>query len=123
MSLDKAISHNKERRRPYIGAKAIDCSCRNHGSCDWCRGNREYASRKKAEGANDRLKEYQGGTIMITTGQLEEICKAISREHGSDTPVCMQFYDDNGVMIDGDYIFSAIKRKDGTLYLANKVAK
>ena len=57
---------------------------------------------------------------MITTGQLEEICKAINREHGSDTPVCIQLYGDNGVMIDGDYIFSVGKRKDGTLYLSNK---
>ena len=36
MSLDKAIEHGKEHRKPYTGAKAIDCTCRNHGSCDWC---------------------------------------------------------------------------------------
>lgn len=36
MSLDKAIEHGKEERKPYRGAKAIDYTCRNHGSCDWC---------------------------------------------------------------------------------------
>jgi len=33
MSLDKAIQHGKEHRKPYHGAKAIDQTCRNHGSC------------------------------------------------------------------------------------------
>ena len=40
MSLDKAIEHNKENRKPYRGAKSVDPSCRNHGSCPWCRSNR-----------------------------------------------------------------------------------
>lgn len=43
MSLDKAIEHGKEHRR-WIGkkgyAKSVDTSCRNHGSCEWCKGNR-----------------------------------------------------------------------------------
>ena len=40
MALDKAILHGKEKRKPYYGTKAIDCSCRNHGTCDWCKANR-----------------------------------------------------------------------------------
>ena len=60
MSLDKAIQHGKEHRRPYTGAKAIDRTCRNHGSCEWCQGNRQYASRKKAEAAESRLRDYDG---------------------------------------------------------------
>lgn len=31
MSLDKAIIHKKEKRKPYTRAKAIAKSCRNHG--------------------------------------------------------------------------------------------
>ena len=42
MSLDKAIEHGKEKRKPYYGAQAIDCTCRPHGSCEWCRSNRMY---------------------------------------------------------------------------------
>ena len=42
MGLEKAIQHGKEKRRPYKGAKAVDCSCRNHGTCEWCRQNRMY---------------------------------------------------------------------------------
>ena len=42
LSLDKSILHNKEHRRPYYGSKAIDKSCRNHGGCGVCEGNRQY---------------------------------------------------------------------------------
>lgn len=34
MSLEKAIKYGKGYRKPYTGAKAIDCTCRNHGSCE-----------------------------------------------------------------------------------------
>lgn len=46
MSLDKAIKYGKEQRKPRRGAKAIDRSCRNHGSCPWCTANRLYSSKK-----------------------------------------------------------------------------
>ena len=46
--LDKAIRSGKEYRKPYRGVKAIDCTCRNHGSCPYCMGNRLY-NRKKIE--------------------------------------------------------------------------
>ena len=46
MALDKAIKSGKEHRKQYRGSKAIDRSCRNHGSCDWCRENRLHKFRK-----------------------------------------------------------------------------
>ena len=46
MSLDKAIKYGKEKRKPYTGSKAIACSCRNHGGCEWCLGNRLYKYKK-----------------------------------------------------------------------------
>lgn len=47
MSLDKAIEHGKEKRKPYRGSKAVDPTCRNHGSCKWCENNRKYKFRDK----------------------------------------------------------------------------
>ena len=47
MSLDKAIQHGKEHRKPYRGSKAIDATCRNHGGCPWCEENRKYKFRDK----------------------------------------------------------------------------
>ena len=49
MSLDKAIEHGREKRRPYHGSKSFDYTCRNHGGkgkrhCGWqchaCLSNR-----------------------------------------------------------------------------------
>lgn len=58
MSLDKAISYGKEHRKPYHGAKAVDSTCRNHGSCDYCKNNRLFSVHKHKEAADFRLKEY-----------------------------------------------------------------
>jgi hypothetical protein len=57
MSLDKAIDHRKEHRKQYYGSKAFDCSCRNHGSCDWCKENRLYASTKRMNAIKEQLGE------------------------------------------------------------------
>lgn len=58
MSLDKAIKYGKEKRKPYTGAKAIDCSCRNHGTCGWCEGNRLQQARREDEATDQALREY-----------------------------------------------------------------
>lgn len=42
MSLNKAIQHGKEHRKPYRGGKAIDKTCRNHGGCPACLSNRMH---------------------------------------------------------------------------------
>lgn len=47
MSLDKAIAHGKERRKPYRGSKAIDKTCRNHGGCPACLSNRMHKYKKR----------------------------------------------------------------------------
>jgi len=47
MSLDKAIKHGKEHRKPYRGAKAVDSTCRNHGSCSYCESNRLHKIKKQ----------------------------------------------------------------------------
>ena len=46
MSLDKAIEHKKEYRKKYYGAKRVSKSCRNHGGCEWCEGNRLHKYKK-----------------------------------------------------------------------------
>lgn len=64
MSLDKAIEHGKEKRKQYYGAKAVDRTCRNHGSCDWCKGNRLYKFKKKEpiEDNTENQEKYNGGS-------------------------------------------------------------
>lgn len=58
MSLNKAIEHNKEKRKPYVGSKAIDPSCRNNCGCDWCKENRMIHSLKQLERTQQDLNDY-----------------------------------------------------------------
>ena len=58
MSLDKSIQSGKEHRKPYRGAKAIDATCRNHGSCKWCEGNRTHKNDKRELAVEQELREY-----------------------------------------------------------------
>lgn len=58
MSLDKSIQSGKSHRKPYRGAKAIDATCRNHGSCEWCHGNRTHKNDKRELAAEQELREY-----------------------------------------------------------------
>lgn len=39
----------KTYKRPYTGSKRFDHSCRNHGSCGYCRDQRTYNLRKMIE--------------------------------------------------------------------------
>lgn len=48
MSLNKAILHGKENGKPYRKSKRFDKTCRNHGSCPYCRDNRLH-NRCKAD--------------------------------------------------------------------------
>ena len=57
MSHDKAIEHGKEKRKPYTGAKAVDRYCRNHGDCEFCKGNRLYQRHKVEEAGKQALEE------------------------------------------------------------------
>lgn len=61
MSLDKAIEHNKEHRKPYRGAKACDKTCRNHGSDDWAKSNRLNSRNRLIEKSNQELEEIKNG--------------------------------------------------------------
>lgn len=58
MSLDKAIEHGKEKRKPYMDSRAFVRSCRNHGWCEVCQGNRLYNRKKLEYKAKERLREY-----------------------------------------------------------------
>jgi hypothetical protein len=58
MNLDKAIEFGKEKRRKYRGAKAIDPSCRNHGSFR-CREDRMYSTRKAEQEAEEKYKDWE----------------------------------------------------------------
>lgn len=57
MGFEKAIEHGKTKRKAYRGSKSFDYSCRNHGSCSWCEGNRTYKNKKRELKSKDYLNE------------------------------------------------------------------
>ena len=61
MGLDKGIEHRKEHRKKYYGAKAIDKSCRNHGSDPWSEADRLYRANKEDEKTKNEIKDYKNG--------------------------------------------------------------
>lgn len=56
--LDKAIKSGKEHRKEYRGAKAVDKTCRNHGSDDWAKDNRLYRANKLLEKSEQDLENF-----------------------------------------------------------------
>ena len=62
MSMDKAIEHGKEHRKPWRGSarsKNFDKTCRNHDSCDYCKFNRLHTFMKNDSAAKSKLKEWE----------------------------------------------------------------
>lgn len=55
MSFDVEHINRKDHRKPYFGSKQFDTSCRNHGSCDYCKGNRTHKNAKRKEATNWKL--------------------------------------------------------------------
>lgn len=60
MSLNKGIKYGKEHRKDYRGSKVFDRSCRNHGTCQFCRENRIFSNFRRAFSSLMQLKEYFG---------------------------------------------------------------
>lgn len=58
MSLEKAIKHGKEWRKPYRGAKAVDSWCRVHGACNACTSNRLTKHRRKQQAQDEQLDNH-----------------------------------------------------------------
>ena len=59
MSLEKAIEYRKEKRKPYRGSKRVDRTCRNHGSCPHCEGNRTIQSKRELEDVTEQEDEFR----------------------------------------------------------------
>jgi hypothetical protein len=58
MSMDKAIRHGKEKRRPYHGSKVFDRSCRDN-TCPFCLGSKLHQQRKAEASAQSQLSEQE----------------------------------------------------------------
>ena len=91
MSLDKAIKHGKEKRKPYRDSRQFDRHCCNHGNCDWCNDNRLYQRTKEEQKANSKIKEesQEPKSYFIMDADLEEPnCYRCDHAHRNDDEFC-----------------------------------
>ena len=56
MSFYKNYPNRKDRRGPYYDTRQFDAGCKNHGSCDWCKGNRTHKNARRAPIVEDEYK-------------------------------------------------------------------
>ena len=59
MSLDKAIQHGKEKRKPYRGCKSCDPAYHNHDSDTYMIKGRLHNRTKAEQQATAKIKETQ----------------------------------------------------------------
>ena len=76
MGLEQAITHGKEHRKEYRGGKACCKSCRNHGGCPVCEGNRAYSTVKGQQAADAAMdQDFEPYYIDDSAAEIrEEIC-------------------------------------------------
>ena len=58
MGFEKIYPNRKDKRKRYRGSKAFDRTCRNHGSCPWCKSNRQHSNNKEELRYKESLKDF-----------------------------------------------------------------
>lgn len=58
MSLDKAIEHGQEHRKPYYRRDRFDRTCRPHGGCPWCERDRTVWRKKFRAAVQSNIEEW-----------------------------------------------------------------
>ena len=58
MSFDTEYPNRKDRRKPYRKSAAFDPSCRPHGGCPWCEGNRKHAEIVRKQATEDDFQAW-----------------------------------------------------------------
>ena len=66
MSLEQSIIHGKEHRKPYHGSQRFDKTCRCHGGCNYCQGNRMHSTEVRKARCAGQIAE------VITTTKEEK---------------------------------------------------
>lgn len=58
MSFDNYYPNRKDRRKPFRKSKVFDVSCRCHGGCSYCFGNRNYSNKKRLLEIEYQIKHF-----------------------------------------------------------------
>lgn len=58
----------KTRKQPYRKSRRFDRSCRSHGSCPWCFGNRMWRHIKRMLGADEQRAAFDRAMANVSDG-------------------------------------------------------
>lgn len=91
-------------RKSYTKSKAFDSSCRSHGGCPWCEGNRTHSDTKRRVAADAQMKQapkdeqadYEDA--MVELAHMEEDCYGDQFLYDLDEYMIM--FDDDNYLID-----------------------
>jgi len=64
---------SRTRKRPYTKSKAVDASCRCHGGCPVCTGNRLYTQRRGAEAQAQDIDDFFTTPGATAPGQESDV--------------------------------------------------
>lgn len=67
---------SRTKKKPYTKSKAFDVTCRNHGSCSYCYGNRMHKVLKKINPIAEELIAFEYRDEDIDT-PVEELLKGL----------------------------------------------
>ena len=59
VGFDKEYPNRKDRRKQYYGSRAIDHTCRSHGSCPYCQRGRKHKGHKDEINVKEQLNEWR----------------------------------------------------------------
>lgn len=81
MSFDVLYPRRKDWRNRYYDSRQFDRSCRSHGSCPWCIGNRRY---KRVQMVEELDLDYQYETQYEDDGQPDDHTELNDFAHDDD---------------------------------------
>lgn len=59
----KSWRKGRSWRKPYYRSRRFDATCRSHGSCPWCFGNRMAANLRKLDEWKAQLSDWKCGAL------------------------------------------------------------
>lgn len=64
---------SRTRKHKLTGSKAYSCSCRNHGTCPYCRSNRIYNELRDKEKVEYEESEFRKGNLEENEQVVSEV--------------------------------------------------
>lgn len=127
MAFDNNYPNRKDKRKPYYKSKVFDRSCRNHGSCDYCKSNRLHTNKKRELLAEQSLLDYEGTITMLPIEQnpVDEFIAILHVDYDDGHPLSYRgmyiVFKDEKIIFNAGNLKDDIDSVDNWVYENNNV--